>query len=73
MIKPLQEVIFRPVEGVWQDAQGCILSDFLASYEIIVDDRCQFARLYDYGRMILIYYRASAGKVTITIWRLLEL
>lgn len=70
MIKPLQEVSFFLIEGIWQDVEGHILADFLASYDIIVDDRTQFARLYDYERMILIYYRASAGKVVITIWRI---
>lgn len=72
MIKPLQDIIFRPVDGMWQDAEGNIMADVLASYDIIVDDRTQFARLYDYERMLRIYYRASAGKVTLTIWRIFE-
>ena len=72
MIKPLQEVIFRPIDGIWRDAEGCVLADLLADYDIIVDDRCQFARLYDYERRLIIYYRASAGKVTLTIWRMLS-
>lgn len=69
-MKPLQEIKFFNIQGKWQDAQGCILADFLASYDMVIDDRCQFARLYDYERMILIYYRASAGNVKITIWRI---
>lgn len=70
MIKPLQEITFRPVDGVWMDAEGHVLADVLALYEIVVDDRCQFARLYDYERVLVIYYRASAGKITLTIWRM---
>lgn len=70
MVKPLQDIIFRQIDGIWQDADGCVLADFLANYEIIVDDRTQFARLYDYDRMLCIYYRATAGKVQITIWRI---
>lgn len=70
MVKPLQNIIFRPVDGIWQDAEGHVLADVLASYDIIVDDRCQFARLYDYERRLVIYYRASAGKVLLTCWRM---
>lgn len=70
MTKPLQEIIFRPVDGLWVSADGVVLADFLALYEICVDDRTQFARLYDYDRMISIWYRAEAGKVQITIWRI---
>lgn len=70
MVKPLQEIVFRPVDRVWMDAEGHILADVLAYYDIVVDDRCQFARLYDYERMILFYYRASALRVTLTCWRI---
>lgn len=72
MVKPLQELIFREIGGIWQDAEGNILADILASYEIIVDDRTQFARLYDYERMICFFYRADARKVTLTLWRIFE-
>lgn len=70
MAKPLQEVSFFPMDDVWQDAEGHVLADFLASYDIIVDDRTEFARLKDYQRRLSIWYRAGAGKVRITIWRL---
>lgn len=70
MVKPLQDIIFREVNGKWIDPLGNLLADFLAEYDIIVDDRCQFARLYDYKRMVLFYYRASHGKVQITLWRI---
>ena len=72
MAKPLQEVKFFPIDGMWRDAFGNILADFLAKYDIIVDDRCQFMRLYDYQRKLCIYYRASAGKVELTLWRIEE-
>ena len=73
MVKPLKEFIFRPMPNVWMDAGTCrILADVLAEYEIIVDDRTQFARIYDYERNILFYYRASAGKVQLTLWDIKE-
>lgn len=69
MTKPISKMIFREIGGTWQDAStGRVLADVLSEYGIIVDDRCQFARLYDYSLDICIYYRASAGKVTIDIW-----
>ena len=71
MIKPLQDITFHQMGEMFMDAEGHVLADVLSSYEIVVDDRCQFARLYDYERMICIYYRASARKVRLTIWRLL--
>lgn len=70
MVKPLQEVSFFPIGGMWQSAEGLVLADFLALYDIIIDDRTQFARLYDYERKLSIWYRAGAGRVRITIWRL---
>lgn len=70
MVKPLQDIAFFKMGDCWQDVEGHILADFLSLYDIVVDDRCQFARLYDYERMICIYYRAFAGKVQITIWRI---
>lgn len=64
-------MIFREIGGTWTDAStGRVLADVLAEYEIIVDDRTEFARIRDYERNILIFFRASAGKVTITIWEM---
>lgn len=71
MTKPIHEFIFREIGGVWRDlSTGRVLADLLSEYEIIVDDRCQFARLYDYSRRVLFLYRASAGKVTLTLFTL---
>lgn len=71
MTKPICEMIFREIGGTWTDAStGRVLADVLAEYEIIVDDRTEFARIRDYVRNILIFFRASAGKVTITIWEM---
>ena len=70
MMKPLQDVSFYPIEGIWRDVYGNVLADFLASYDLVIDDRMEFARMHDYERKITIWYRASAGKVRITIWRL---
>ena len=71
MAKPLKEMIFRPIDGIWRDcSNGAVLADVLNEYDIIVDDRAEFIRLRDYDRNVSIWYRASAGKITITIWYL---
>lgn len=70
MTKPLQEVRFFCIDGMWVDSLGNVLADFLASYDLVIDDRMQFGRFYDYERRLCIYYRGSAGKVVITLWRL---
>lgn len=71
MTKPIAEHIFRPIDGIWQDASTQrVLADVLAEYDIVVDDRCEFARIKDYARKISIWYRASAGKVTLTFWEI---
>lgn len=69
MTKPKLLKVFRPASGIWMDADGEILADFLANRGIVVDDRTQFARLYDYDLNECIWYRAySSQKITITIW-----
>lgn len=69
MTKPKLFVVFRPAEGMWYSADGIILADFLAERGMVIDDRCQFARLYDYDTNECIWYRAcGTQKITITIW-----
>lgn len=69
--KPKLYLVFRPVGGQWLSAEGILLADFLAERGIVMDDRCQFARLYDYDAMECIWYRAyDAQKITITIWNI---
>lgn len=70
MVKPLQDITFFPMGDIWQDVEGHVLADFLASYDIIIDDRTEFARLKDYEHRLSIWYRAGARKVRITIWRM---
>lgn len=71
MEKPFREYIFRQIGRLWRDAaSGRVLADVLAEYNIIVDDRTQFARLYDFSAGVKIYYRAAAGKVSLTIWEI---
>lgn len=71
MTKPVKEMIFRPIDGIWQDcSNGAVLADVLSEYELVIDDRAEFIRLKDYQRNLSIYYRASAGKITITIWKI---
>lgn len=69
MVKPKMNLVFRLVDGLWQSAEGMILAEFLAERGIVMDDRTQFARLYDYDVNECIYYRAyGSQKITITIW-----
>lgn len=71
MTKPLREMIFRPVDGIWRDCStGAVLADVLSEYDMVIDDRTEFIRMRDYDRDVSIWYRASAGKVKITIWSL---
>ena len=51
------------------DADGVVLAEFMAERGIVMDDRTQFARMYDYDAHECIIYRAyGSQKVTITIW-----
>ena len=69
MTRPLKETNFYLMpDGIWKDMSGRILADVLAEYDIIVDDRTRFARLYDYERGICIYYRVWGGRIQITLW-----
>ena len=71
MTKPKLFLVFRPVDGLWQSAEGIILADFLAERGIVMDDRTRFARMNDYDACECIWYRAyEAQKITITIWNL---
>ena len=70
MIKPLQTFNFFLIEDMWKDVDGHVLADVLAMYDLVIDERTQFARIYDYHRWILFYFRASAGKISLTLWRI---
>lgn len=71
MTKPLREMIFRDIDGIWRDCStGAVLADVLSAWDMVVDDRAEFIRLRDYERNVSIWYRASAGKIKITIWSL---
>ena len=64
-------MIFRPIDGIWRDCStGAVLADVLIEYELNVDDRAEFVRLRDYVRNVTIYYRATAGKISIVVWKL---
>lgn len=74
MVKPIKVYNFRPIEGMWMDAStGSVLADILAEYDIIVDDRCEFARIRDYERHIKFFYRATAGLVSLELWQLFDI
>lgn len=69
MRKPIKEFIFRGIDGMWRDcSSGVVLADVLAEYELLIDDRTQFARINDYERGLSIWYRANGGKITLTFW-----
>lgn len=72
MTKPIKELIFRPIEGIWTDTRENVgtLADFLAAKNLLIDDRTQFARIYDYEEGVCYMYRASACKVSIEIWKI---
>ena len=74
MTKPLNEYIFRPIDGVWTDTKSGagVLADFLSERSLLIDDRTQFARIYDYDAGILYLYRAGAAKISITLMKLAE-
>lgn len=70
MTKPNHKLIFRPIDGIWTDTRenAGILADFLTANNLLIDDRTQFARIYDYDEGIEYIYRASAGMVDIEMW-----
>lgn len=71
MTKPIKEMIFRVIDGMWRDcSDGKILARVLYEYDLVIDDRTQFARIYDYERKVCFWYRASAGKIKLTLWAL---
>lgn len=73
MTKPLKEMIFRPIDGIWRDCStGAVLADVLNEYDIVIDDRAEFMRLRDYDRNVSIWVRLGSNKVTITIWEIGE-
>lgn len=74
MTKPLKQIIFVPANGVWQDVAGDsgTLADTLARYDIILDDKTEFARIRDYENNLYILIKCGAMKVTMTIWQMRE-
>ena len=72
MQKPLKEMIFKPVEGTWVNVadDSATLADVLSALSLQIDDKCEFARFKDYENKLYIWYRASAMRVTITIYLL---
>lgn len=72
MSKPLHTYEFRQIEGIWLDTRENVgtLADFLADRDLLIDDRTQFARIYDYDAGWCIFYRAQAGLVEVEEWKL---
>lgn len=67
-MKPQKEITFRWIAGKWQDVTGDsgTLAEYLQHLDLIIDDKCQFARFYTDSQCI--YYRVNGGKIIITIW-----
>lgn len=74
MRKELYKHVFVPVNGIWTDVSSpepATLAQVMHSLDMIIDDRTQFARLYDYERGIEIWYRAyGAMRITIDLYPL---
>lgn len=66
MGKSAFEMTFVVVDGVWRDitsSTGKILADVLLDYNLEIDNRTQFARLYDYQIGYRIEFRAYGGQI----------
>lgn len=72
MNKPIKKIIFQPMQGIWQDdaSDSGTLAETLQRLGIIIDDRTQFARLYDYEKGIQINVHIGARNTYIEIWQL---
>lgn len=69
----VQSYQFRFIDGMWRDVLGSdrVLADVLADYDLDIDYRTQFARLYDYERGLRIEFRAYSGaKIRVDIFRI---
>ena len=61
---------FRFVEGVWRDVtgKGETLAEVLEQYELIIDDKCQFARFRDnYFKRSIIFRAWDGGNISIDV------
>lgn len=68
-----QTKIFILANGIWKDVAGDsgTLAEFLSEYDLLIDDRTQFARIYDYENNICIFYKVvNAIKIQIDIWQI---
>lgn len=72
MIKPIKEMVFQNVGGIWRNVAGdsAILADVLNALGLIIDDKCEFARFKDFENNLSIWYRANGGRITITLWKI---
>lgn len=72
MSKPLHQYLFRQISGIWQDTteNAGTLAGFLAARNLLIDDRTQFARIYDYQEGACYWYRVDGGLITIDVWKI---
>lgn len=71
-MKQHKEIVFRLIEGIWQDVAGDsgTLADTFERLGIIIDDNAQFCRIVRYYEKYTEYieYRAyNQAKVTVNI------
>lgn len=73
MNKPIKKYLFYEVEGIWVNVLGesKTCAQVLDELNIIIDDKCNFARFYDYENNIMILYKAlTPRKIEIYIWKI---
>ena len=68
---PDNSIIFREINGIWRRVDSrlpdgdIILADFLALYDLVIPEYCQFCRIIEPNRYI--EYRHYGGTIRINI------
>lgn len=69
----LKNYDFRLIDGMWRDVlnhEQKTLAQVLQEYGLLVDDRAQFCRLYDFDLELEFKYRAHAARVELFVYSL---
>lgn len=75
MVQPLKTYVFRPVNDAWVDVKGDgeLLADVLRCYDLVIDDKCEFARFKDLEHNLEIWYRVRGALcISIDVWELVS-
>lgn len=73
MVQPLKTYVFRPINDVWVDVKGDgeLLADILLRYDLVIDDKCEFARFKVLEYNLEIWYRVRGAMcISIDVWEL---